>query len=480
MKKAFLRGCLAFLLLAGAFSQERFRRTPPIPEPPQELRLPAIDTHMLSNGLTLAVAPRSDLPFISLELVVMTGESSSPENVPGLAAFTAEMLSRGTALISASELEERIESIGGSFSTSVTLDHSRFSFLFLDEFLDQALEILSLMLLQPAFAEREIVALRRTQHYGLLERQRDPEFVGYRQLLRTLFQDHPCLRALYNEDVFKNIGRRDIQAFYEKYYRPNNAVLVLAGNLNLTTATRKVSHYLNTWAKTDVERTLYSPPEPSSQSRFCFVELPQADDIFLFLGEVIFPRADPDAFAFSVLNQVLGGTQNSRLLLNLRESKEYAYYAFSQMDLFRGCGVFSVRARVIPSAGPAAVQEALKELDRIAREKVSAFEIEQAKQFLIGRFPLQLNRLDSLADHVSDVVAFALGDAYWNRYFENIMLVDSNKVFEVAQKYLLAKPAVVLVGNRSSLVDHLREIDRLDVYDARGLFRYTLTKGVEE
>jgi predicted Zn-dependent peptidase len=202
--------------------------------------------------------------------------------------------------------------------------------------------------------------------------------------------------------------------------------------------------------------------------------------MFLFLGEVIFPRADPDAFAFSVLNQVLGGTQNSRLLLNLRESKEYAYYAFSQMDLFRGCGVFSVRARVIPSAAPAAVQEALKELDRIAREKVSAFEIEQAKQFLIGRFPLQLNRLDSLAGHVSDIVAFALGDAHWNRYFENIMLVDSNKVFQVAQKYLLAKPAVVLVGNRSSLVDHLREIDRLDVYDARGVFRYTLTKGVEE
>jgi predicted Zn-dependent peptidase len=166
--------------------------------------------------------------------------------------------------------------------------------------------------------------------------------------------------------------------------------------------------------------------------------------------------------------------------LNLRESKEYAYYAFSQTDLFRGCGIFSVRARVVPSAGSAAIQEALKEIDRIAREKVSAFEIEQAKQFLIGRFPLQLCRLDSLAVHVSDIVSFALGDAYWNRYFENIMLVDSNKVFEVAQKYLLAKPAVVLVGNRSSLTDHLREFDRLEVYDVRGVFQYTLTKGVEE
>jgi predicted Zn-dependent peptidase len=133
----------------------------------------------------------------------------------------------------------------------------------------------------------------------------------------------------------------------------------------------------------------------------------------------------------------------------------------------------------VPSAGIAAVQEALKELERIGREKVSAFEIEQAKQFLIGRFPLQLSRLDSLAVHVSDIVSFALGDGHWNGYFENIMRVDSNRVFEVAQKYLLAQPAVVLVGSRSTLADHLREIDRLDVYDARGVFQYTLTKGVE-
>jgi predicted Zn-dependent peptidase len=480
MKKAFVGSSLAFLLLAVAFPQEKFRRTPPIPNPPQELRLPAIETYVMNNGLTLAVAHRRDLPFISLELVVSAGESSSPETLPGLAAFTAEMMSRGTALVSAAEMEERIEAIGGSFSASVTLDKTRFSFLFLDEYLDQALEILSLMILQPAFDEREIIALRRTQFYNLRERQRDPEFVGYRQLLRVLFQGHPCLRALYNEDVFRNIGRRDIQAFYRKYYRPNNSVLVLAGNLNLAVATRKVSHYLNTWAKIAVELPDYSPPKPSAEGRVCFVELSQADDLFLFMGEVIFPRADPDAFAFSVLNQVLGGTQNSRLLLNLRESKEYAYYAFSQVDLFRGCGVFSVRARVVPSAGAAAVQEALKELDRIAREKVSAFEIEQAKQFLIGRFPLQLNRLDALAVHVSDIVSFDLGDAYWNGYFGNIMLVDSNKVFEVAQKYLLTNPAVVLVGNRSCLTDHLREIDRIDVYDPRGVFQYTLTKGVEE
>lgn len=480
MRKIFLVCGLIFLVSLGSFSQERFRKSPPFPNPLQPLQLPSVESVRLSNGLTIAVAYQKNLPFISLELVVLVGESSSPESLPGLAAFTAEMLSRGTPLVSASDMEEKIESIGGNFSATTSLDFSRFSFLFLDEHLDQALELLSLMLLQRAFADREIVNLKRTEYYKILQKQRDPEFVGRRQLLRILFKNHPYQKSLYNEDVIKNISQQDIQAFFEKYYRPNNSVLVLAGNLNLTTASRKVSHYLNTWQKKDLERPLPRPPEPNNAEKVCYVELPQAKDATLLVGNVIFPLADPDFFPFSVLNQVLGGTPNSRLFMNLRESREYAYTAFSEMDLFRSCGVYMIRAKVIPSACFASVQEILKELDRMAKEKVPTFEIEQAKSYLIGNFPMQVNRLDNLTRKISEIVAFSLGEEHWNKFYENIMLVDSGKVFENAERYLLPKPVVIIVGDKNSLFDHLRDFDKLDIYDAKGDYRYTLTKGVEE
>jgi predicted Zn-dependent peptidase len=480
MRKIILLWGLIFFQALVSSPQERFRKSPPFPDPLQPLQLPAIESVRLSNDLTVAVVYQKDLPFISLELVVLAGESSSPAQLPGLATLTSDMLSRGTPLVSASEIEERIEAIGGTFSAATSLDYARFSFLFLDEYLDQALEVLSLMLLQPAFPDREIVNLKRTERYDIRQKQREPEFVGRRQLLWTLFNNHPYQRYLYNENVINNIGRDDIQTFFNKYYRPNNSILVLTGNLNLNIASRKVSQYLNTWQKKDVERPLLPPLERNNTEKVLFVDLPQAKDATLFVGNVIFPVGDPDFFPFAVLNQVLGGTPNSRLFMNLRESREYAYFAFSEMELFRSCGVYRIRAKVIPSACYASVQEILKELGRMTKEKVPTFEIEQAKSYLIGSFPLQVNKADSLTRRISEIAAFYLGEEYWNKFYDNIQLVDSGRVFEVAEKYLLPKPVVIIVGDKNSLLDHLRDFNKLEIYDVRGVLQFTMTKGVEK
>jgi zinc protease len=191
------------------------------------------------------------------------------------------------------------------------------------------------MVLQPDFSEREVVALKRNLLYDLRQKQRDPEFVGRRQLLRVLFEGHPYRKFCYSEDVFRGIARKDIQGFYDLYYRPNNAVLVLTGNLNLAVAVRKVSHYLNTWPKKEVERLPLPFPEVRDEDKFCFVDLPLAKEATLIVGNVIFPLAAPDYFPFAVLNQVLGGTPFSRLFMNLRETKEYAYNAFSRLCFYQ-------------------------------------------------------------------------------------------------------------------------------------------------
>jgi zinc protease len=468
------------LLLASSFAQERFRKSPPIPDPLPELRLSPIESMTLMNGLTIAVAPRSDQPYFSLELVIMAGESQSPDNLPGLASFTAAMVSRGSRLVSAADLEERIESIGGTFEARTTPDCTRFSFQFLDEYLDQALEILSLMVLEPEFSEREIVALRRILLYDLRQKQRDAEFVGRRQLLRILFEGHPYHKFCYNEDVFRSFAKKDIQTFHDLYYRPNNAVLVLTGNLNLAVAVRKVSHFLNTWPRKEVERYPLPSPAARDEEKICFVDLPRAKDATLIAGNVIFPLTNPDYFPFSVLNHWLGGTPFSRLFMNLRETKEYAYNAFSDMELFRSGGVYVITATVIPSAAYASIGEIILELEHVSREKISTFELEQAKSYLIGHFPIQLSRPAAFSQRVAEIVTFSLGDAYWNSYDDSIMQVDAERIFEVAQKYFQPRPVIVIVGDKNALLDHLRDIKRLDVYDLKGTLLYNLIKGVEE
>lgn len=472
---------LCFILLcAAAAAQDKFRKSPPLPDPLPELKLPAIESAVLSNGLTVAVVRKPSSPTISLHVVVLAGEADSPPKSPGVASVVAQMIGRGPDPLSRADIEDRIEAIGGELVAAVSLEQTVFTFNLLEENLDQALEILGTVFLRASFPEKPFEAVKRALYYELVERQKDPEFVAKRQLLRHLFKGHPFRTATYNEDVIKDITRQEVAAFYDRYYRPNNTILVLAGNMNLQTASRRISHYFNTWAPRKLERFFLPPPSPNLQEQVLFVDIPQAREATILLGNIVPPATSPDHFPFMVLNQILGGTPGSRLFMNLRESKGYAYYAFSGEDLYKSCGVFWVRARVTPEAVAPSVREILREIGPEAIERVSSFEIEQAKSFLIGNFPLKNEALTDLGYRAAQVRSFELGDDHWNRYTHNIILVNLERVLETARTVLGAPPVVVIAGNIQELADHIREFDKVDVYDIQGNLKWTINKGVDK
>jgi zinc protease len=304
--------------------------------------------------------------------------------------------------------------------------------------------------------------------------------VAKRNLYRLLFKNHPYGTAVYNEGVIKNLNQKDLFAFLNKFYRPNNALVVLTGNLNLATATRKVSHYFNTWENQPLDRAYLEPPEANAQTRVCLVDFPQGKEATICLGNVILPISNPDSFPFMIFNQVLGGTTNSRLFMNLRESKGYAYYAFSETELDRACGVFYVRARVTAEVTYAAIQEILREIQAVAKEKIETAELEQAKSYLIQNFPIKNERPEDLSATIARIAAFNLGDEHWTKYYQNIMLLNSERVHEVLQGSSLLSPIIVVVGDKNRLIDDLREFEKIEVYDSKGLLESTITKGVNE
>lgn len=461
-------------------SQERFRKSAPYPDPLPEFILPPIESAFLSNGLALSVIHRDNLPVITLRLIVLAGEGASPEKFLGTATMTASMLSRGTTTLSLSELEERIESGGGYFTNSTYPDYSMFTFTFSEEYLDDGLETLSNMILQPSFSRREIENVKRSMYYELVRKASDAEHVAKRQLLQLLFRNHPYRKIIYNEDVIKNLNQNILSYFFDKYYRPNNARIILTGNLNLSTASRKVSRYLNTWKREDLEFSFISAPKPNEKLKICFVDIPHEKDITIYMGNIISPLTNDDFFPLTVLDQVLGGTPTSRLFMNLRESKGFAYFAFSEVELYKACGIFAIRAKVRPEVAYDSVMEVIRELEKITQERIPSFEIEQAKSYLIGNFPLEIETLDNLSLKVAQIKAFQLGEDHWSKYYENIMLIDSKKVFEVAQKYSILTPVVVIVGDKSTSIEHLREFDEIEVYNNKGVLQYTMKKGVTE
>ncbi len=465
--------CLGSYLL---FPQERFRQSPPYPEPLQELKLPEIAEAVLSNGLKIAVIRYDNLPIVTLRLVILTGESASSPKLPGTATLTANMLKHGTLTLSAIDFEEKIESMGGNLTISTYPDYSMITLNLLEDYLDQGLYILSRMLLQPSFSKREVENAKRSLYYELIKKNSNSEQVAKKVLSLLLFKDHPYQKSVLNQDIIKNIKRENLLAFFQKYYRPNNAQLILTGNLNLNTATRKVSRYLNSWSKKEVKLPLVPASHPNSKLKICFVDMPQQKAAIIYMGNIISPLNSSNYFPLLVLNQVLGGTPGSRLFMNLRESKEYAYYAFSQIELFKICGLFYIRAKIRPEVVYPSVMEILSEINKISKEKMPSFEIEQAKSYLIGNFPLKIETHDLLSLRLAQIKAFQLGPEHWSKYYQNLMLIDADRVFDLAQKYPLLTPVVIIVGNGNIIIDHLRNFDEVGIYNNKGILQYSIRK----
>lgn len=460
-------------------AQERFRRTPPLAETRQDLKLEAIESFDMANGLKVAVTLRPRSPLVTLQLVIGAGEADSPAELPGVAAIAARMIGRGTRLLSADQIENLIESLGADYSATVLTDYTVFKIEVLEEFLDRALLALRLMLLEPAFSERALAPVKRVAYYEQLDRKKDPEFLGWRHLLRLLFEGHPYQAGTSSEEVIKFIGSKDVRAFYNRFYMPNNAVIAVSGNVDAAAVARKIGEHFSAWARRELERPAVPPPLPNARERVCFVESADSQDATIFVGNVVMDPTSPDFFPFLVLNQALGGTTRSRLFMNLRESKGYAYYAFSDAEFFRSCGVFWARARVTPEFIHPAVIEIAREIKAFSSDRAPAAEIEEAKAYLVGNLPLKFESLEGSSEWTARIAALGLNSGHWNRILENIMVVNVEKVQAAGRKHLFSTPLVVIVGRREWILDSLRDFRVVEIFDSDGVLKQTLLKGDE-
>lgn len=470
-----------FLIADSSLAQERFRREAPPPDPLPELNLPQVERNTLVNGLELMAVRIDNAPIMELRVIIGDGESSSPEDLPGLATFAANMLDKGAGTLTSSQIEEQIESMGGSFSAEVFPDYSLFSFSFLEEHLDEALDLMSKMILQPIISKLEIDSVKRSMYYDHIQRYSFPEALGKKLLYQILFQNHPSQKITFNEEVIKNFNREALLAFFEKFYRPNNARILLFGNINLDIASRKISHNFKDWQSKDIEKAFIPPPVPNDRLKICFINLPQAKNATLFLGNTIPFDDQNDLFSFLVFNQVLGGTTNSRLLMNLRESnKRNVFWAFSEVEFFKNFGVFFVRSMIQPDAIYQSVSDILEEIRKAKQAPLPISDIEQAKSYLINHFPLTIRNMDEIASKVSEKEVYNRGDEFWNEYYESVSLVNAGDVFKSLTNTSLLQPIIIIVGDEETLIDQLSEFDEVEFYDKNGILRFSLNKGENE
>ena len=396
-------------------AQQDWRKTPPAPGKQPELNLPVPTTFALTNGIKIYLLEDHSLPVFSARLVDLAGSATNPKGQPGLAAFTARMLTEGTDKRSSTLLADDVASIGASLNSTAGMDASAAAIDALSNNVDAAFDLLSDVALHPAFKSEEVERIRAQRLTSILQEGDQPFAAALRVGAKVLFGDYPYgYRDIGTTASVKAITRDQLAKFWSDHYAPANAALVLVGDINETEARKLGEQYFAGWNAAGATTNATLPPMPAPPTRkIVIVDKPGAPQTALLaFGEGV-PRSTPEYAAIDVMNSVLGGLFSSRINMNLREKNGYTYGAFSQFGFYRDGGVFYSGAQVRTDVTAPAAKELFGELNRMRTDPPTSAELKLAEDSELHSLPGQFETVDETARLMADVFVYSLPTNYY-------------------------------------------------------------------
>ena len=261
------------------------------------------------------------------------------------------------------------------------------------------------------------------------------------------------------EASVKSITTADLQSYYQANFRPNNATLIIVGDVNPAQVEAKINNLFGSWQRGDVPALNYGEPPKASTTTIYLIDKPGAAQSSFRIGAVGVPRSTKDYFALTVMNTILGGSFTSRLNQNLRETRGYTYGAGSRFDMRRSAGPFLASAEIVTAKSDSALIEFMKELKRI-REAVPADELSRAKRYLQLQLPGNFETTQQIAAALVPVAQYNLPLDYYNNYVQNVEAVSQADVARVAQQYINpGSLAIVIVGDRKTIEPALKSVN---------------------
>ncbi len=406
---------------------------------------------VMENGMTLLIQDQPSLPIVTVNVLMKAGAVHDPDAKAGLAYMTAGMLEEGTTTRSATRLAQEIEFLGAEFSARTTHDFATATLRMLKKDADRGLTLLSDLLMNPAFADKEVSRVRDELLGELQGEKDDPGTVAEKAFDEIIFKGHPYRRPTNgDEKTVPTITRKDLVAFHDTYYRPNRAIMAIVGDIRESEALALVNRHFGTWAKKAVAAPPVPSPEPLQKSVLKLIDkdLTQAT---VALGHVGIDRRNPDFYAVSVMNYILGGGGfSSRLVNRIRDEQGLAYDVDSGFTANVMPGRFAVTLQTRNAAANQAIAAALAEIRRIRTEPVSDQELADAKAYLIGSFPLRLDTTGKLAGLLTAVELHGLGLSYFDDYPKAIVAITKADILRAAQTYINPSLyALVVVAKQS-------------------------------
>ncbi|MDT8316517.1 MAG: pitrilysin family protein [bacterium] len=418
---------------------------------PAAIRKP--ERFITKNGMTVLLLERKALPFITVSVSVRAGSVFDPEGLSGLGNITADLLTEGTKSRSAKEISEEIDFVGGSLGSTGGIDYASASLKVLSRDSDKGFELLSDILINPAFDGKEIERARSQIRAGIISKEDDPSTVAAEAFNKILFGSHPyALPADGSLETIDRINRKSISDFHGKYYHPNNTIMAVVGDISKNELEKLLSRHFGKWKKKDISYPGNPEARRLDEKRIEIIDkdITQAN---VQLGHLGIRREDPDFYAAYVMNYILGGGGFvSRLMTEIRDNRGLVYSVYSYFNPLKDPGPFKVGLQTKNGSASEAIKESLSQIKAIREKGVSEKELQDAKDYLIGSFPLKFTTNSKIASYLTYMEIYNLGLDYLDRFPKIIEALTVDDVNEVAGKLLDPENyLLVVVGNKEKI-----------------------------
>jgi zinc protease len=407
---------------------------------------------VLDNGMILLTSEQRALPIVSLELLIDAGSRYDNTNEEGLANITARLLTYGTKRRSALQISETLDFIGASLSASCGQDLASVSLTILKKDLPTGLELLADILTSSTFPQEEIERQKQSIIATIKAREESPGDIAQRRFAAALYPQSPYGRPVEGSEAsVRALSQPGMREFYQRYYRPNRAIIAVVGDISHDEMAQALGQFFQPWSKGEPSGNPVAPAKLGpAQTVRVNKELTQAN---IILGHHGVGRENPDYYAIQVMNYILGGGGfSSRAMDSIRNERGLAYSVYSYFSAERNRGTFELVMQTKNETAQEAIRIAQQEIRRIREQPVSEQELNDAKDYLIGSFPLRLDTNRRVAGFLAQLEYYQLGLDYTERYSGLIRRVSREDIERVAKQYLEPeKLIIVIVGNQKKI-----------------------------
>jgi len=450
----------------------------PTPGAPPSLKLPAASRAKLSNGLEIVVVERHSAPVVDFTLLADAGFAADASAKPGTARLTMLMLQEGTKTLSSPQIAERAESLGAPLGVGSSLDRSYLGMNALAGRLPESLDLYADVLLNPTFPDKELERLRGQTLAGIQQEKAQPAGIINRVLPPLLFgEGHAYSTAASgtgNEASIKSLTSAELAAFYKRWVRPDNSVLLVVGDTTLAQVQPLLEQRFGAWRAPAEARPAKNIGEVklAAKPRVFLIDRPGAEQSQIVAATVGPARSDPDYIRFVALDTVLGGNFSARLNMNLREDKHWSYGARSRLTDAIGQGTYRAGAAVQTDKTAESMLEIGKELrELITTRKPSEAELKFAQDSIAIALPGNNETSDEIANSYAEILTFGLKDSFWNDYVGDLTALTTADVNKSAGRLIHPDALTwVVVGDLSKIESKVRALNlgEVTVLDADG------------